>query len=1037
MAKNQETVSIRIAIERAQKATADLKKFGTAGQAALEKLEYAAKKPTKALGALDKSIAGSTGKLRRMGQVASVIDGPLGGVASRFSGMASLITGAGLAAAGFALTIGGVVWGLKKGLEAFSGFERSMFKTEALLKSTGYASGLTAGQIDTLAISVGRGTLASVEGARKAAGELLTFKSVSGDVFKKTLYLAQDLAASGFGTLETNTIQLGKALEDPILGLTALRRVGVSFTDQQRDMIKTMVEVGNVAGAQAKILKILENQVGGAGLAEAKGLAGSFDTLSENVGLFFEAVGSAEGTAVQRFFADLAKNVESTTYNLFPPLIEEARRLKIEIAALEDQARKAPSMDELVGVLGAADIASEGLMEKALQRRLRLREIELSLGEKHRERENAVRMSDFAQTNRTAEAQSALKEKAAKKWAKVLFTVERQSKKLRTAEAKKSASDLVAAERKAASERASARKSGLAKLSGMEERAAQATLSKLDFLKRAKLTDENAIDSLRKKGLISETELLKASSSVNAFYGKKILDERAKIAEETFGGQASKQVASYFEEINNGGKRSGAFLVTAFKSVEDSLAQFFMGSKVTFRDFMTSIKAGLARLAAQDVISGIGSALGIGSSSAPGGGSIIGSFISGAGSFISSLFAEGGQVSGPGTGTSDSIVARLSDGEFIVNAAATQRHLPLLHAINDNNRYATGGLVANDTLPRFSLGGPAGGGAGFGHGAPGLDGSAGQRGFSQGRADRENAAGHGFTGGADGRGGSGSGAGSAAAVDTRGFWDRIADFFSGPTSISPAGAFETPAMASIKGYVSETGFLGSSAAGAGLGILGALLGGIPGLAFSALGNLTRAAQTGGLAQGTGIGGAAYDLFTGRRTMAGIVGNLTGKFGGGTALASSGFGRSGGDAVFGVNDNSASRADGFRTDAAGLLGDFGAQLANNYRGVESTGLSVMRGLKHGGRFTAGENFVVGEDGPEILRQDRPGTITPMAQAVGGNDNRELVDLVAQLLEETRQTRRETARAMDQMASFASSHATSAAVRKTTSGLSSAA
>lgn len=59
-------------------------------------------------------------------------------------------------------------------------------------------------------------------------------------------------------------------------------------------------------------------------------------------------------------------------------------------------------------------------------------------------------------------------------------------------------------------------------------------------------------------------------------------------------------------------------------------------------------------------------------------------------------FAEGGYVSGPGTGTSDSIPAKLSNGEFVVNAAATRRSLPLLHALNSGKSlmaFAEGGLV--------------------------------------------------------------------------------------------------------------------------------------------------------------------------------------------------------------------------------------------------------------------------------------------------------------------------------------------------------
>lgn len=59
------------------------------------------------------------------------------------------------------------------------------------------------------------------------------------------------------------------------------------------------------------------------------------------------------------------------------------------------------------------------------------------------------------------------------------------------------------------------------------------------------------------------------------------------------------------------------------------------------------------------------------------------------------LFANGGLVSGPGTGTSDSIPARLSAGEFVVKASATAKHLDVLQAINGGRvmGFANGGLV--------------------------------------------------------------------------------------------------------------------------------------------------------------------------------------------------------------------------------------------------------------------------------------------------------------------------------------------------------
>ena len=78
-------------------------------------------------------------------------------------------------------------------------------------------------------------------------------------------------------------------------------------------------------------------------------------------------------------------------------------------------------------------------------------------------------------------------------------------------------------------------------------------------------------------------------------------------------------------------------------------------------------------------------------------------------------FASGGEISGPGTGTSDSIVARVSHGEFIVNAKAAQANLGLLHAMNAGKlpAFATGGQVGATSVPTFSGGAAAGGAGGF------------------------------------------------------------------------------------------------------------------------------------------------------------------------------------------------------------------------------------------------------------------------------------------------------------------------------------
>jgi hypothetical protein len=65
---------------------------------------------------------------------------------------------------------------------------------------------------------------------------------------------------------------------------------------------------------------------------------------------------------------------------------------------------------------------------------------------------------------------------------------------------------------------------------------------------------------------------------------------------------------------------------------------------------------------------------------------------------ISPLFkADGGYIRGPGTGRSDSIPARLSNGEFVVNAASTAKHRAVLEAINSDRipKFADGGIVGS------------------------------------------------------------------------------------------------------------------------------------------------------------------------------------------------------------------------------------------------------------------------------------------------------------------------------------------------------
>ena len=135
-------------------------------------------------------------------------------------GPAGMIVGGALAAAGV---------GLVRGIQDADEVERSLRRLESVLTATGHSAGLTSRQITGFAEEMERSTLATTEGVQ-AAAVLATFRSISRDTFTHALTLAQNMATVFGGTLSSSATQLGKALEDPTQGLTALRRVGISFS---------------------------------------------------------------------------------------------------------------------------------------------------------------------------------------------------------------------------------------------------------------------------------------------------------------------------------------------------------------------------------------------------------------------------------------------------------------------------------------------------------------------------------------------------------------------------------------------------------------------------------------------------------------------------------------------------------------------------------------------------------------------------------------------------------------------------------------
>lgn len=168
--------------------------------------------------------------------------------------------------------------------------------TAQIIKSTGGAANVSRGQVESLAGAISEKVGVDDEAIQSGANLLLTFKRVRNEVgagnavFDRATAAAVDLSAAGFGSVESASKTLGKALNDPVKGVSALSRAGVTFTQQQKDQIKTLTESGRTLDAQKIILAEVESQVGGVAAASA--------TTSEKLTVAFGNIKESIGTAL-------------------------------------------------------------------------------------------------------------------------------------------------------------------------------------------------------------------------------------------------------------------------------------------------------------------------------------------------------------------------------------------------------------------------------------------------------------------------------------------------------------------------------------------------------------------------------------------------------------------------------------------------------------------------------------------------------------------------------------------------------------------
>lgn len=208
--------------------------------------------------------------------------GTLGKVGTRaMQGLTTAITRVGLAA-----TVG-LVGAIGMGVRSLADLQRTEAQTAAVIKSTGNAAGQTTASIRKHAQELENLSTVDDKVIQDGQNMLLTFTNISGDTFpratKATLNLAVAMAKGDASQVDmkASAIQVGKALNDPIKGVTALRKVGVAFTEQQVKQIKTLVKSGKTVEAQTIILKELEVEFGNAAKAAGTGPAAVWRRLQD------------------------------------------------------------------------------------------------------------------------------------------------------------------------------------------------------------------------------------------------------------------------------------------------------------------------------------------------------------------------------------------------------------------------------------------------------------------------------------------------------------------------------------------------------------------------------------------------------------------------------------------------------------------------------------------------------------------------------------------------------------------------------------
>lgn len=242
------------------------------------------------------SINDAAGKVNSSGEK---MQNGLGGVTAKAGGLKGALNDVFKVAAGFGVftlasqAVGGLTSQFTDMITSAGEAEEIQAQLAAVIKSTGGVAGMTADAVNDLAGELQNVTKFEDDATIAGANLLLTFTNIGKDVFPEATRTMLDMSQALGQDLKSSAIQLGKALNDPIEGMTALKRVGVSFTQEQKEQIMVLQESGDLMGAQKVILAELAREFSGAAEAAGGTFAGKLAILTNKFDDFKEKIGTA------------------------------------------------------------------------------------------------------------------------------------------------------------------------------------------------------------------------------------------------------------------------------------------------------------------------------------------------------------------------------------------------------------------------------------------------------------------------------------------------------------------------------------------------------------------------------------------------------------------------------------------------------------------------------------------------------------------------------------------------------------------------